>query len=194
MSADGTSVTLADFGSSTFAETVYNPPNEGRCARAYRSPENVLEITVTTAVDVWALAAVIAEIYSNKIIFDLAKGDGAELIAYHHVRLKCSYPEDLVRKGTVSGRNKFIDGFSRKIEIVHSLFQIIQRSSFKKGEDSEQLIDLLNKMFTYDPETRATPDDILEHPFLLQEEVCASDEKSTQEQLTPYEEELFSYW
>ena len=73
------------------------------------------------------------------------------------------------------------------------LSEVIQAVSDFKGDDPKQLTDLLGKMFAYDPEKRATPSEILKHPFLLQEKVLASD-KTPKEQREPYEEEVFSYW
>jgi serine/threonine protein kinase len=194
MSADGESVTLADFGHATFSDPVYNPPDRALQSLWYRSPEVILEITATVAVDIWSLAAVIAEIYSNKVIFPSKDGDEALLVAYHHVRLKSSYPEDLVEKGTAYGQSIFERSSSKKVEIVRTFSQIIQQASAQKEEDSKQLIDLLDKMFVYNPKKRATPSKILHHPFLIQAEVLACDENPPKEPLNPDEEEYVNYW
>ena len=174
MSADGESVTLADFGLATFSGPAYNPPNREVQTIWYRSPEVVLQITATEAIDVWSLAAVVAEIYCTCPLF--ASGDGeAKLIAYHRIRLESSYPADLVAKGTNRGQHIFKEGSEVKAG-GQPLSQVIQTISALKEEDSKQLRDLLGKMFAYDPEKRATPDEILEDPFILQEKELSKED------------------
>ncbi len=181
MSIDGTSVKVADFGSATFSGPIYNPSNRALQTCWYRSPEVILEISATKAVDVWSLAAVIAEIYYNKVIFEAE--DEEVLIAYHQARLENVYPPELVRKGTPRGQRVFERRVSSDRIKVRTLSRVVQDFVGRKKENPSNLVDLLNKMFIYDPEKRARPSEILQHPFLLQEK-----------ELAPCEEEPFHYW
>jgi serine/threonine protein kinase len=174
MSADGTCVKVADFGSATFSGSVYNPPNMEGWTFSYRSPEVILGIEVTQAIDVWSLAAVIGEIYSGKVIFEPGL-DEVKLIADHCIRLGSPYPPDLVMQGSFLGQRIFKGSSECKSDATIALSKIIYTASNKKAEDSRSLMDLLHKMFIYDPEQRATAEEILEHPFLRPEEVLVSD-------------------
>ncbi len=159
---------LADFGSDSFAGPVYNRRDEGGQTLWYRSPEVILEIMPTHAIDMWSVAAVVAEVYLGRALFQTVGSSRQELMALQFLRLGEPYPNDLVKRGSVKGGNLFKDSRSVEVASFQSLVDMLKRSPVEAQEKLEQLIDLLEKMLVYDPEKRATPIEVLEHPFLAE--------------------------
>lgn len=62
---DGTKIKLIDFGSSCFTnEKVYTYIQ----SRFYRAPEIMLAIPYTSAIDIWSLGCILAELYMGKYV------------------------------------------------------------------------------------------------------------------------------
>ena len=167
-SLDRTSVKLADFGAAFF--------EDGARARLgslqtieYRSPEVVLGLAPTPAIDMWSVAVVVTEIYIGKYLFPA--DDDEELVAMHHVRLEKGYSSSLIDRGSAEGEIAFISGLLKKIELVNTLFQVVLASAILKKETEEvhQMIGLLNKLFVCDPKSRITATEVLKDDFFSQD-------------------------
>lgn len=182
LSLDGTSVKLADFDAAFLIEKSARYKGAVIQTPIYRSPEVILGIEPTSAIDMWSLAVLIADVYINKNIFcpvedDVNKIKAHELVAYHHFRLEKKYPDSLVEQGSVVGQKVFKDSLSKSVTMVNTLSQLIINASYLKNEsreESKQLIDLLGKIFDYNPKSRAAAADVLKSSFASSQESVVS--------------------
>ena len=60
---------LCDFGSA-FKADESQESGEYLVSRFYRAPETILGFAPTSKIDVWSLGVTLAELFSNKIVFD----------------------------------------------------------------------------------------------------------------------------
>ena len=176
LSQDETRVVLSDFGSASFKGPVHSPAGQVRQSLWYRSPEVVLGILPTHAIDMWSLGAVIAEVYTGRVAFPtrghFARGLDAsqsELVACHEYRLGRPYPNDLCEQGSLSGRNAYLHRYNAFVFLLKNLFDNIQEVSLENLEQADSLVALLERVLVYDPEKRATPIEVLEHTFCTEE-------------------------
>lgn len=142
---------LCDFGSAKML--IKGEPNVAYiCSRYYRAPELVFEATeYTTAIDVWSLGCVLAELLMGNILFP---GDSGvdQLI------------EIIKILGTPS---------KEKIQAMnpnHTSFKFPQikphpwNKVFRSKAPAEA-VDLVSRLLRYDPRTRMEPFEILTHTF-----------------------------
>ncbi len=158
----GDRVTLADFGNSILWDQVKSATYMQ--SRWYRSPEVILGIPATPAVDIWSLAVLISEIYvENIFIADSEK----ELVALHQTRLGRSYPDELLQKSSLSGLLQLQMSRAKNVEPLVNM--IADRMEESDGDEifsqKKQLFDLLDKMLEFSPERRIMPLAVLKHPF-----------------------------
>ena len=88
---------------------------------------------------------------------------------WHYVRLRKSYPEDLVQKASRKGNLMLQRGSLERVPIKSSIYSIIKTASIEKQESLEKtelMIDLLHKMFEYSPNKRISPEGIINHALL----------------------------
>jgi serine/threonine protein kinase len=119
--------------------------------RWYRAPECVLRSTnYNSPIDIWALGVIMIELYNNKPIFP-GLNDKDMLFKMSTVLGSPTYwyeGQQLVKK---------ID-FKFPVSYNNSLRQVIQ-------DASDPAIDLISQMLKWDPNQRATAQNLLQHPF-----------------------------
>ena len=146
-------VKLCDFGSakkliSTESNVSYI------CSRYYRAPELIFNSTnYTNSVDVWSIACVIAELVIGEPIF---QGN-------------CSV-DQLVEIIKCLGTPSKKDIYGMNPNYKEYKFPLIKCFTWKKIFSSynnvdENYIDLLNKLFVYNPNERLNPFEALNHPY-----------------------------
>ncbi|XP_014677031.1 PREDICTED: mitogen-activated protein kinase 7-like, partial [Priapulus caudatus] len=122
--------------------------------RWYRAPELMLAFTeYTTAVDVWSVGCIFAEMLGRKPVFPgkdsisqlklLLYYCGTPSKAFVH-----SIPSDMVRR--------FLTGFGRE--------PVRWKDTFPNA--SKKALDLLSRMLQFEPKNRCTVDEALRHPHL----------------------------
>ena len=137
------------------------------CSRFYRAPELIMEITrYDESIDIWSFACVIAELLKGKPLLKTEKTK-----------------EQLKKIMELFGGPKEEDlvGIPNHKEIAYQLRKFKPKpldQIFPKTP--KDLLDLLGKMFVYNPKKRLTAMEIMAHPFfdeLRNKEVCVNNGK-----------------
>ena len=159
-------VFLCDFGS---AKILNKDENNVQyiCSRFYRAPELIMEITrYDESIDIWSFACVIAELLKGKPLLKTEKTK-----------------EQLKKIMELFGGPKEEDlvGIPNHKEIAYQLRKFKPKpldQIFPKTP--KDLLDLLGKMFVYNPKKRLTAMEIMAHPFfdeLRNKDVCINNGK-----------------
>lgn len=139
-------------------------------SRPYRAPEVYLYDEFRAAIDVWSVGCIVAECYTNKMLFDSST-------EAHHLRVMAEYlgmmPEHVISQGKKSPRyfSELIDGgwIFRKTGDPFEGPRSKSLCTYVGGGLSTDyvgnLLSLLNKMFDYDPAKRITVEEALQHEF-----------------------------
>lgn len=154
MSLDGKKVMITDFGSAVRGKTssIYN---EGTLN--YASPEAFLKVEYTAATDMWSLACIVVEMITKKPLFagedewDIF-GEEDDLIMRHEHILNGTYPDELVEKA--SPELQELVAASRESEFTEEvplLYELVPHS----------LLGVLMRMFDFSPNTRLTPQELI---------------------------------
>lgn len=152
---------LADFGLARFYQKRQKQDYTNRVITIwYRSPELLLgETQYGPAVDIWSAACVLVEIFTRHAIFP---GDGSEINQLDKIYSVLGTPSradwpgiaelqwyELLRP-TARATSTFADRYRERV--------------------SPMAFELLQAMFQYDPNSRPTAADVLEHPYFTTEE------------------------
>lgn len=162
---EGRSIKLIDFGSSCFAnEKVYTYIQ----SRFYRAPEIMLGIPYTTAIDIWSLGCILAELYMG---FPLFPGESETEQMALIVEVNGLPPAELLREATRSEvffdpRGQLLPLSGGKAPAKVPAAKTLR--DFLKCDDA-LFIDFLAQCFIWDPAQRITPEQALKHPWLLSE-------------------------
>ena len=152
---------LADFGLARFYQKHQRQDYTNRVITIwYRSPELLLgETQYGPSVDIWSAACVLVEIFTRHAIFP---GDGGEINQLDKIYNVLGTPsrsewpgiDDLQWFTLLRPRHRIPSTFAEKYQ----------------GRVSVEAFDLLQAMFLYDPASRPTAADVLEHPYFTTEE------------------------
>ncbi|KAK7929040.1 hypothetical protein WMY93_005435 [Mugilogobius chulae] len=186
-------------------------------ALAFRAPEVSLGLPLSEAVDMWGLGCCLLSFYLSFIPFD-SEGSYDNLMQISHI---LGVPDEQMITQAQRGGEFFIQENSswrlktlseyekelgkapemgnHNLGLVNNLYLLFNcQETISKAEilDSDALLDLIQKMLTMDPETRITPSEALEHPFITRnyvqmnsesEEEESESEESVDEQSSPVE-------
>ncbi|EGV63099.1 protein kinase mck1 [Yamadazyma tenuis] len=146
---------ICDFGSAKKLEP--NQPSVSYiCSRYYRAPELIIGCQVyTTKIDIWGLGCVIAEMFLGKPVF---QGKSPELQLKEISKLLGPPTNSFFFKSNPHYRGSM---FQTK------LFSGTVKERFEQifSNSPPDAIDLLLKILVYEPDSRASPADVLNHPF-----------------------------
>ncbi|CAD6915356.1 unnamed protein product, partial [Tilletia controversa] len=157
-------IQVIDFGSSCFEnEKVYTYIQ----SRFYRSPEVILGMNYHTAIDIWSLGCIIAELYTGYPLFP-GENEQEQLACIMEVlgvpdrylidrssRKKLFFDSSGGPRPVVNSKGK------RRRPATKSLAQVLKCND-------ELFIDFISKCLVWDPERRIKPDPALRHPWILQ--------------------------
>lgn len=120
--------------------------------RYYEAPEIVLECETTTAIDMWSLGCIMAELMTGKILF---KGD-CYISQIKAIVESLGRPQDL---SFVKNKNalKFFQSLPEK-----ATKPLLSNIEYK----NQEAIDLLTKLLEVDPAKRINAADAIRHPYL----------------------------
>ena len=155
---------FADFGLARFYEKRRRQDYTNRVITIwYRSPELLLgETQYGPAVDIWSAACVLVEIFTRHAIFP---GDGGEINQLEKIYNVLGTPS----------RNEW-PGMAELMwyELLRPAQRVRSSLREKYGERvSPEAFELLQAMFLFDPASRPTAADVLEHPYFTHEEPAA---------------------
>ncbi|XP_064480192.1 dual specificity tyrosine-phosphorylation-regulated kinase 4-like isoform X2 [Ornithodoros turicata] len=170
------SIKVIDFGSSCFIhQRVYTYIQ----SRFYRSPEVILGLPYGTAIDVWSLGCILAELYTG---FPLFPGENeADQLA---CIMEVLGPPPTAVLEHASRRRLFFDSKNNPRTITNSKGKKRKPNSKTLAAalscNDEDFVDFLSRCLEWNPETRITPDDALRHAWLSGPKTYKRDCKSVQ--------------
>jgi len=158
---------LIDFGSAK--KLVAKQPNVSYiCSRYYRAPELVFEATeYTTAIDVWSMGCVMAELFLGKPIF-MGQTRDHQLI-------------EIVKILGTPTRTQI-----KQMNPNHKMYKFAQIKGHSwatifRGKVGSSAVDLIGQILQYVPSKRITAFEAMSHPFfddLRKRDACLADGKS----------------
>mgnify|MGYP005991624797 CR=1 FL=1 len=182
-------VKVADLGSAFGERSADNVATPILVSRFYRAPEIIMGLLHSPALDVWALACVLYEMYTGDILF---QGEDNNDMLHRVQCLRGRFPNKLVRKhlAAVSAleieshfddENRFVhlevDPVTKAKVARHVVVPIkpevslqdrlfAQRASTDSQKQVMQFKDLLERMLVADPARRIKVHEALKHPFV----------------------------
>ncbi|KAN0033716.1 hypothetical protein ACTFIV_000180 [Dictyostelium citrinum] len=145
-------LTLADFGSAKILESNHTSMSY-ICSRYYRAPELLVGCSnYTTKIDIWSIGCILAEMLIGKPLFPGTNSN-----------------DQLGRIIEVLGSPTKDDMEAMKpSKPYHLQLPNINPKFFESlhNVDDKTVVDLLSKIFIFDPVKRASIDEIIAHPFL----------------------------
>ncbi|KAM7276379.1 hypothetical protein ACFE04_018245 [Oxalis oulophora] len=168
---------LCDFGNAMFAGK--NEVTPYLVSRFYRAPEIILGLQYDHPMDIWSVGCCLYELYTGKVLFPGATNNDMLRL---HMELKGLFSKKMLRKGAFTDQHfdhdlnfhaTEDDPVTQKtikrmiVNIKPKDLGSIMESSL--GEDPKMLAnfkDILDKIFTLDPDKRMTVSQALAHPFI----------------------------
>ena len=138
-------------------------------SRFYRAPEVILQANNLQGIDIWSLGCIMAELYLGLPIF--AGDDNLHMLQLMSIRLDKLTPfgiawrDYMMPDGSVFAAGPVIDmvGHGRSLKV---LLARQARKHKDQPQHIERFYSLLKSMLAFNPENRATPAEIRDHPFL----------------------------
>ncbi|KAI9252626.1 kinase-like domain-containing protein [Sporodiniella umbellata] len=162
-------VKLIDYGSAILENEL--PLNYHIQTAFYRSPEVILRLPYTCAIDMWSFGCFVAEMFLTKPLFP--SGNETFLIHMMAATLKSLPPDTMLQQGGKAKQFFQLKGTQQttlRDTITHDVASLEERIMGVESEDSEQdrlaLLSFLKAILIYDPTQRSTPKQALNHPFL----------------------------
>lgn len=186
VNANRSSTRLCDFGAAVEAnkgQKTWTEPMPYLASRFYRAPELILGAPFDYGVDMWSAGCTLYELYTGCILF--AGSSNNHMIKcimdvrgkFSHKQLRKSKFADKYFDENLDFKSEEVDPRSGQM-ITHTLRYTQNQAPLpvkkllgkcrETGSDiilQGHLIDLLDKLFTLNPEKRITPAQALEHPF-----------------------------
>ncbi|XP_074601952.1 CDC like kinase darkener of apricot isoform X5 [Brevipalpus obovatus] len=157
-----TDIKLIDFGSATFDDEHHSTIVS---TRHYRAPEVILELGWSQSCDVWSIGCILFELYLGVTLFQTH--DNREHLAMME-RILGPLPYRMCRKTKTKyyhhGRLDW-DYKSSAGRYVRENCQPLHRYLINDDEDHRLLFDLIEKMLQYEPMSRISLEEALNHPF-----------------------------
>ncbi|KAI4268825.1 MAG: hypothetical protein LQ337_007621 [Flavoplaca oasis] len=174
-----TDIRLIDFGSATFEEEYHSSVVS---TRHYRAPEIILNLGWSYPCDIWSIGCILVEFYTGDALFQTH--DNLEHLAMMEAVCGGKLESRLVRQVQQGGRgsngnqaakyfnrgkldypNQATSKASKKyVKAMKTLKDIIPSTN----DFNKQFLDLLQKIFVYDPKSRMSAKQALRHPWFKQ--------------------------
>ncbi|GAB0135653.1 hypothetical protein EsDP_00003984 [Epichloe bromicola] len=171
-----TEIRLIDFGSATFQDEYHSSVVS---TRHYRAPEIILGLGWSFPCDIWSIGCILVEFFTGDALFQthenlehlammeavvgsridshlvqtvnkMSARSGGNPASKYFKRLKLDYPA----ADTTRGSRRFVKAMKHLNDIIPSNNQFFK-----------QFLDLLRKIFVYDPAQRITAKQALNHPW-----------------------------
>ncbi|QDZ23430.1 serine/threonine-protein kinase [Chloropicon primus] len=176
------SVKLCDLGSAMYAGN--NELTPYLVSRFYRSPEVVLGLPYSYAMDMWSLGCVVYELFTGKIAFP---GNSNNQMLKLMMDLKGGFPKKMLRRGIFVERHFGSDvnmtfflvetdpvtkqpmrTAINHPKVTRDLYKELEKKAVKTTDRKKlhQFADFLGQMFMLDPDRRITVNNALVHPFI----------------------------
>ncbi|KAF1995611.1 dual specificity tyrosine-phosphorylation-regulated kinase 3, partial [Amniculicola lignicola CBS 123094] len=171
-------IRLIDFGSATFNEEYHSSVVS---TRHYRAPEIILNLGWSYPCDIWSIGCILVEFFTGDALFQTH--DNLEHLAMMEAVCGGKIDKEIIRqvyKGPNSSRNSASSPRSyfksQKLDYPNSETPKASRKYVKAMKKlpetipphtpfNRQFLDLLKKIFVYDPKKRITAKEALQHPW-----------------------------
>ncbi|KAI1301119.1 serine/threonine protein kinase, CMGC group [Mortierella claussenii] len=175
-------VKIADLGNACWEDHHFTNDIQ---TRQYRSPEVILGAKWGPSTDVWSVACMAFELITSDYLFDPQSGTSYNKDDDHMaqiIELMGNFPKKLALSGKYSQ-----ELFNRKGELRHihklrmwPLQDVLHEKYLMPRAEADFLADFLCKMLLLDPLTRASAQEMSQHPWLFvkDEEVEEDEEQS----------------
>jgi serine/threonine protein kinase len=165
------SVKLIDFGSATFNERYHSTVV---ATRHYRAPEVLLELGWSYPCDMWAIGAILLELYTGDALFQVH--DNHEHLAMIERALRKPFPTHMVRdaaQANPSNTSKYFNSrhelrplesgssASRRVRDMLTPHEVFRNASGQQAD----FYDLLMHLLHYEPTSRWRAREALSHRF-----------------------------
>mmetsp|Transcript_23521 Transcript_23521/g.40070 ORF Transcript_23521/g.40070 Transcript_23521/m.40070 type:complete len:646 (+) Transcript_23521:93-2030(+) len=176
-------VKLIDFGSACkSSEKSYTYIQ----SRFYRSPEVILGLPYSVAIDMWSLGCMLVEMYTGEPLF--AGSDEVNMV-HRFVAILGMPPDEMIQQVKKDRQSKFFQknegkwtikqshstgGKTNAITPSHnpkaSLTEAIAKActNVKKSHVDHGFVDMILQMLTYQPQNRFRPEQGLQHSFIVE--------------------------
>ncbi|EPZ35966.1 Protein kinase, catalytic domain-containing protein [Rozella allomycis CSF55] len=124
---------------------------------SYRAPEVTMGMPFKESIDMWSLGCVLGECVTGSVIFEEGHRLSFHLFPSHIYQNSLHWNNYKTLLGTSLHRNYDLPSVCMKRKLCGLL-----------GVSNIEFLDILSKMFEYDPNQRITPDEALSHPFLAE--------------------------
>eukprot|EP01122_Echinamoeba_exundans_P018079 TRINITY_DN9992_c0_g1_i1.p1 TRINITY_DN9992_c0_g1~~TRINITY_DN9992_c0_g1_i1.p1 ORF type:complete len:721 (+),score=82.92 TRINITY_DN9992_c0_g1_i1:343-2505(+) len=172
-------IKLLDFGSCCFASEEASNQFPYIQSRYYRAPEVLLGTGYGCEIDMWSFGCVVVELYLGKPLFI---GDNTTQQLYRIMDVIDSPPEVIIRRSAHWSRFfkksahpthpiRGIGGYERVV--AHDSTRVDLRTLITSKQEPNQpqhieyFVDFVERILRWDPSTRMTPLDALNHNFIL---------------------------
>ncbi|KAI9721215.1 MAG: hypothetical protein M1812_002376 [Candelaria pacifica] len=172
-----TEIRLIDFGSATFDDEYHSSVVS---TRHYRAPEIILNLGWSYPCDIWSIGCILVEFFTGDALFQTH--DNLEHLAMMESvcggKLDTKLARQVVQGGRGNNGNQAAKFFGRgyKLDYPNAETTRPSRKYVKAMKHLEEIIppntpfnklfiDLLRKIFVYDPKQRITAKDALQHPW-----------------------------
>lgn len=165
------SVKLIDFGSATFNERYHTTVV---ATRHYRAPEVLLELGWSYPCDMWAIGAILLELYTGDALFQVHENH--EHLAMIERVIRKPFPTQMVRDALKANQNSAAKYFNSHYELrplepgssaARRVRDMLTPSEIFRNANAQQndLYDLLMHLLHYDPTSRWRAREALSHKF-----------------------------
>ncbi|ALC41381.1 SRPK [Drosophila busckii] len=161
-------VKIADLGNACWVNRHFT---EDIQTRQYRSLEVILGAGYDTSADIWSTACMVFELATGDYLFEPHSGEtytrDEDHIA-HIIELLGPIPRHIVFRGTYAQQTFNRNGELRNITGLKpwGLMDVLMEKYEWAERDAEQFAEFLKPMLDFDPATRATAAECLQHPWL----------------------------
>lgn len=172
-----TEIRLIDFGSATFDDEYHSTVVS---TRHYRAPEIILNLGWSYPCDIWSIGCILVEFFTGDALFQTH--DNLEHLAMMESVCSGKIEPKLVRQVQGSGRNNNRNQaaafFTRTLKLDYPNHETSKASkkyvrAMKTLPEvipaatafNKQFLDLLRRIFMYDPKQRLTAKQALKHPW-----------------------------
>ena len=165
---EGLRVKIADLGNGCWVHRHFTNDIQ---TRQYRCPEVILGLPYDTAADIWSCACLVFELLTGDFLFEPRTGrryDKNEDHVAQMIELLGKIPKKMIQQAKYSD-----EIFTRKYELRHirsldhwPLSLVLQDKYHVSEDDADMISSFLLPMLDYNPKTRATAAECLNHSWL----------------------------
>ncbi|KAK5921557.1 hypothetical protein CgunFtcFv8_018914 [Champsocephalus gunnari] len=177
-------IKVIDFGVACHAAT--SELGDYMQTQNYRSPEIILGFPITSAIDMWSLGCITAELFTGTVLYP---GDTDHEMLQHIVQTQGHPPARLMYRGVKTrwffncrrkdgrrrwrlkqcGETNTSAGQFNSLDDIITLKparHLLDEDTAAETEDRREFLDLLKKTLHLDIDRRISPSELLQHPFI----------------------------